>query len=270
MDSMKFIKMSGCGNDFIIIDNQSGLVGDHLKSILARDLCRRRHSLGADGLIFVETSRTANIRMDFYNADGSKGEMCGNGLRCFARFVAEDQICPTDMQVETDAGLYLARLVAGDQVQLVMPPVELPKCNITVPGLPEFSFVTVGVPHTVVFEEGSWDWPDAKLAQKGSMIRNHPYFFNGTNVNFVSREKGLKVRTYERGVEAETLACGTGATAVALIASILHPDTSKPVTINTKGGILQVNFQRCGNGFIDVRLQGSAIVVARGEVFPNQ
>ena len=196
--------------------------------------------------------------------------MCGNGLRCFARFVVEQEICPQEMQVETDAGLYLARLVTRDQVQIIMPPVDLPKCNLTVQGLPIFSYITVGVPHTVVFEQNSWNWSDGELAQRGSTIRNHSFFPNGTNVNFVSREDGLlNIRTYERGVEAETLACGTGATAAALVANSVYPDLEKPVKVNTRGGILQISFQRSRNGFIDVRLQGSTQIVAQGEVFPN-
>jgi len=267
MESFEFTKMAGCGNDFIIIDNRNGQVNKS-KRDLARNLCRRRRSLGADGLIFVEPSLHADVRMDFYNSDGSNGEMCGNGLRCFARFVVEAGICPRTMQVETDAGLYMAQVTPDNLVRLVMPPVDLPKRNISLSGLPYLDFITVGVPHAVIFEQESWDWSNEYLHNQGKQIRQHSFFSNGTNVNFVAlKDEGvLNVRTYERGVEAETLACGTGATASALISSIVYPALTSPITVHTKGGTLQVGFQRSRDGFIDVWLQGNALIVAQGRI----
>lgn len=270
MPNLEFTKMSGCGNDFIVLDNRKGQVREKRKAEVARSLCRRRRSLGADGMIFVENSRQADIRMDYHNADGSRGEMCGNGLRCFARYVTEAGIAPGMMQVETDAGMYVAEVVSADQVRLAMPPVELPRRNITLEGLPKLDYLLVGVPHAVVFNPETWNWPNSELHELGEAIRQHPYFLNGTNVNFVSMAQGaIRIRTYERGVEAETLACGTGATASALVASIAYPDITSPVTVQTKGGNLQVGFQRSRDRFIDVWLQGNALIIARGTICPD-
>lgn len=256
----------GCGNDFIVIDNQSGQIQDLQKGLLAKDLCRRKRSLGADGMIFVEKSQNADARMDFFNSDGSRSEMCGNGLRCFARFVTEAGITPDLVQVETDAGLYVAQ-VGAQSVRLVMPPVSLPRRNITLAGLPQLHSITVGVPHAVIFDDTSWEWPEAKLVNMGRNARNHSYFPNGTNVNFVRQEgKKLKVRTYERGVEDETLACGTGVTASALTASIVLEGLQSPISVETQGGPLEVGYQRSRDGFIDVWLQGEAVIVAQGFV----
>lgn len=268
MSSLEFTKMSGCGNDFILIDNRKGLITNKDKSELARLVCRRRLSLGADGMIFVEKSRKLDAKMDFYNADGSRGEMCGNGLRCFARYTAEAEICPRDMLVETDAGQYGARLVMEDQVQIDMPPVGLPEA-VEAPNLPPLDFITVGVPHVVIFDQDSWGWTEQELEQRGRTVRNNPYFPRGTNVNFVSQtENGIQVRTYERGVEAETLACGTGATASALAASLRFPLYS-PAMVHTRGGILLVGFEKHNHGFVDLWLQGSAKFIARGKICPD-
>lgn len=270
MQTLEFTKMAGCGNDFIIIDNRSGQIESQLKRELAQTLCRRKRSLGADGLIFVEKSSLADAKMEFFNSDGSKGEMCGNGLRCFARYLAEAGICKRMMQLETDAGLYMAKVIPENLVRLVMPPVKLPKRNLTLPGLPELDFVTVGVPHAIIFAQGSWDWEDARLIETGRLIRQHPYFPLGTNVNFVTQDENiLKVRTYERGVEGETLACGTGATASALASSLIFPQLTSPITVHTRGGTLQVGFQRSRDGFIDVWLQGNALILAKGIICPD-
>lgn len=270
MDILEFTKMNGCGNDFIVTDNRNGQVQKPYKADLARRLCQRRLGLGADGMIFVENSLQADIRMDFYNADGSNGEMCGNGLRCFSRFVAEEGICPPSMRVETDAGLYIAHVGTDTQVRLAMPPVEFPKRDFSLRGLPNLYFIMVGVPHAIVFEPEAWTWPDDKFHAEGKLIREHRYFVNGTNVNFVYKNQNqLRVRTFERGVEGETLACGTGVTASALVASLLHPDLTAPVTVETKGGSLQVGFQWSRDRFIDVWLQGNALIIARGTLGPD-
>lgn len=271
MHALEFTKMTGCGNDFIIVDNRTGQIEENSKSKLVRSLCTRRLSVGADGMIFVEKSHQADIRMDFFNADGGRGEMCGNGLRCFARFVADAGICPGMMQVETDAGMYVAQLVSPNQVRIAMPPVEFPKRNINLEGLGTLDYVVVGVPHAVVYDQGAWNWQDSKLYTEGKQVRHHPYFLNGTNVNFAGKgpDGSLQVRTFERGVEGETLACGTGATASALAASLMFPEMVSPITVHTKGGTLQVGFQRSRDRFIDVSLQGNALVIARGTLGPD-
>lgn len=270
MDVLKFTKMNGSGNDFIVLDNRQRQIQAADKAKLAQKLCQRRLAIGADGMIFLETSHQADARMDFYNADGSNGEMCGNGLRCFARFANEAGICPRMMRVETDAGLYVAQIEENKQVRLAMPPVELPKRNLALQGLPILDFITVGVPHAVVIDSDSWTWPDTILHDQGMSIRHHKFFPKGTNVNFVSRDKDLlRVRTFERGVEGETLACGTGVTASALIASLTYADLASTITVETKGGILQVGFQRSRDMFIDVWLQGNALIIAHGTIGPD-
>src|SRR5690554_6422006 len=153
---LRFYKLSGCGNDFIAIDNRNNNYTEEDKAQLAANLCKRGRSLGADGMLFIECSSVGDVGMDYYNADGSKGEMCGNGLRCFAALCHHLDICAPAMMVETGAGLYQAELRGNGAVRIRMPPVDLPRLNIRPdPALPELHTLTVGVPHAIVYAPGS-------------------------------------------------------------------------------------------------------------------
>jgi diaminopimelate epimerase len=263
VSGIPFSKLNGSGNDFILIDNRAGIVSAEDLPRLARTLCRRKFSVGADGLIAIEDTETADFRWHFFNADGSSAEMCGNGGRCAARFAAERGIAGPELTFETLAGRIRA-VVAGKRVKLemVLPtdlrlPMEIPLTAGTRRG----GSVNTGVPHVVLAEE-DLDRVDVKTL--GREIRNHSLFSPaGTNVNFVRRtgEAAIEVRTYERGVEDETQACGTGVVASVLIGACWWGLPS-PVAARTKGGeTLTVHFSRQGEGFDEVFLEGETLWV---------
>jgi diaminopimelate epimerase len=268
MDPIEFFKMSGSGNDFIIIDNRSGPVATDDLAGFIRGICERKLSVGADGLILVEPSETADFAWRFYNNDGSRAEMCGNGARCVARFAYLNGIAPPRLSFETDAGLIEAS-ITGDQVRIRMtdPDHYIPDMTIGLTtGSLTAASINTGVPHTVVAVD---DIETVDVAGLGREIRFHPDFAPaGTNVNFTAfRPDGvLAVRTYERGVEAETLACGTGAVASALVRAAARRQAA-PVRIRTRsGGELTVLFEITGDRFENVYLQGDARVVYRGRM----
>ncbi len=215
-----FSKLTGSGNDFILVDNMDGHFD--VEAFVGRipKICARARSVGADGVIFLEPSSRAHFKWRFFNADGSEAEMCGNGGRCAARFAYERGIAPREMAFETLAGIIKAQVLEGGRVRVQLtPPGDWRwKERLVLLGEDlEYSFVNTGVPHVVVFVD---DLENVDVKGVGKQIRFHPLFSPaGTNVNFVQvLGKGrLAIRTYERGVEDETLACGTGATAAALI-----------------------------------------------------
>lgn len=262
-DRIGFWKMQGSGNDFILVDNRRGAVAPGAGPALARRLCPRGFAVGADGLILVERARDADFRWRFYNADGSAAEMCGNGGRCAARFAFLRGIAPARMRFETGAGTVRAE-VRGARVKLQLP---LPQgYRETVPVEAEGerfapAYVVVGVPHAIVRRD---DLERVPVARWGRALRRHPAFAPaGANVNFyrVEGPRRLAVRTYERGVEAETLACGTGAVATALAASAAGL-VSGPVSVLTTGGErLRVHLGRRGGRLVEVFLEGDAQVV---------
>jgi diaminopimelate epimerase len=235
-----FTKLSGTGNDFIIVDHREPFINPEDQSEFARLVCRRRFSIGADGLILIENSETADFRWQFYNGDGSKAEMCGNGARCAARFAYEKEIGPPAMRFETTAGEIEAFILngSGESVKIRLTGPEDLRLNIPLPiGNIEQSlhFINTGVPHTVVLVNDAGMVP---VADWGREIRFHEAFQPaGTNANFIQVLPGdtLMVRTYERGVEGETMACGTGAVASALITALLD-QANPPVTVITSGG----------------------------------
>jgi diaminopimelate epimerase len=269
MARIAFWKLSGSGNDFIVIDNRRGVVAAEAGPALARRLCARGFSVGADGLILIERSREADFAWRFYNADGSEPAMCGNGGRCAARFALLKGIAPARMRFMTGAGLIHAE-VKGDRVKLQLP---LPsgyrdRVAVEVDGRRlEPGFLVVGVPHAVVPAAALEQTP---VAEWGRALRHDPAFGPaGTNVNFfrVEGPRRLSVRTYERGVEGETLACGTGSVATALVAAAAGLVKS-PVTVVTGGGEeLRVHFRRRGGEFGEVFLEGKADVVFEGRTW---
>jgi diaminopimelate epimerase len=261
-----FAKMSGSGNDFVIIDNRRDVVPRRRMSAFVKAVCRRGLSVGADGAIFIQRSRTADFRWHYYNANGGEAEMCGNGSRCAARFAVMHKIAPKRMAFETLAGVIHADVGAkGVTVELPLP-TDL-RLNVTIDlGVKSYAahFVNTGVPHTVVFVD---DIESVDVHQTGQAIRYHRMFAPaGTNANFVAVDgpHRLTIRTYERGVEGETLACGTGAVAAAVLAGLLGKVKS-PVTLKTRGGPpLGVSFTLEGQGVTSVTLTGEARLVYEG------
>lgn len=252
-----FSKLNGSGNDFLLIDNRGGILrGIDLPKFVGK-VCDRSRSIGADGVIFIETSRRADFRWRFFNADGSRAEMCGNGGRCAARFAVERKIARGTLGFETDAGLIRAE-VKGRRVKLQMTPprgLALSK-SLTLRGRKiTYSFLDTGVPHAVLFVP---DLSKIDLEGTGRGIRMHRAFApRGTNVDFVRVRNGeVGIRTYERGVEGETLACGTGAVAAGILSAV-HGYVRPPVVVRTRGGeALTIHFDPGKDGFGEVYLEG--------------
>jgi diaminopimelate epimerase len=262
--------MSGAGNDFVVIDNRSRRIRNGSRA--ARILCDRRWGVGADGLLLLEKSRKANYRMMYFNADGSYGGMCGNGGRCIARYAVVNGIARGNHRFEALKHVYAAR-VKGSEVQLTMKdPVGLDlKRKIRLHGKPvKVSFVNTGSPHAVVFcgDLGRGKTLEAiDVVDLGSGIRYSDAFKpSGTNANFVERLEGnsLKVRTYERGVEAETMACGTGSIACAIVASRRWKLKPPVIVVPESGKKLMVNYDDDGTRISNVRLTGPAVIAFYG------
>ncbi len=265
-----FAKMSGAGNDFIVIDHRQSLVPGEEQAGFVRAACRRMFSVGADGLILIENSEKADFSWRFYNGDGSVAEMCGNGARCAARFAYARGIAGKKMTFETLAGIIEAEVLEDDGVSLLMTaPCDYQKgLSAELDGKQtEIYFMNSGVPHVVVFVEEGVEIP---VKEWGHTIRFHEQFQPaGTNVNFVQDlgDGVIRVRTYERGVENETMACGTGAVASAIFAAE-KGITSSPVTIMTSGGEqLKIVFELQEDGTAeDVYLQGPARIIYIGQL----
>jgi diaminopimelate epimerase len=264
---LRFTKMNGAGNDFVLIDNRLGAYKFSTEQIAS--LCDRHRGVGADGVLLVEApAGKADFRMRYFNSDGGEAEMCGNGARCFTRFVNKITGAYSDLQFETPAGIIRAQS-DGELVTLAMrPPHDLVLRRALEIGGVKLSThsVNTGVPHVITFVD---DIDSTPVQHWGAQIRYHPAFQpNGTNANFIKEiEPGkLAIRTYERGVEAETLACGTGVTAAGLIYAALSEATS-PVRLLARGGDwLEVGFRKAGTGFEEVTLKGPADFVFEGTI----
>ncbi|MFH1102946.1 MAG: diaminopimelate epimerase [Pseudomonadota bacterium] len=271
MKKIPFFKMSGSGNDFIIIDNRNSILEETTLPAFIAGVCRRRLSAGADGLILVERGEGVDFKWRFFNSDGGRAEMCGNGARCVSRFAFLKGIAGPEMSFETDIGVISAQ-VSGNRVKVTMPdtrdlqidyPIDTAGGRITV------SSVNTGVPH-LVWAVVDLDGIDVKGL--GREIRYHKHFSPaGTNVNFISvkSDKTILLRTYERGVEDETLACGTGAIASAVVmAAKTH--LSSPIRVKPRGGgYLTIHFRMADGQFTGIRLEGDARVIYEGELWED-
>ncbi len=260
--------MNGAGNDFVLIDNRAGKISLTTEQIIR--LCDRHRGVGADGVMLLIPSRTgkADWAWDFYNSDGSVAEMCGNGARCFARYVQKTVGLNRDFTFETAAGIISASF-NGERVTVNLTRPQDLSLNQTVPlsvGPTTLHSLNTGVPHAVQFVP---DADKAMVMQLGPEIRRHAHFGpRGTNVNFVQvlGPNHIRVRTFERGVEGETLACGTGVSASALISARVHGFTS-PVKVQVQGGDqLEVSFTDGNGEFDNVRLTGPADFVFTGRI----
>ena len=270
--AIDFYKMSGSGNDFILVDNRAKLIEAALAPELARNLCRRKVSVGADGLILIENDDEVDFRWNFFNADGSTAEMCGNGGRCVARLANILGICGPSLSFRTLAGIIRAE-VSGSRVKLQMTePRDLRlDLELEVNGQ-RFNthFINTGVPHTVFILDGPEMLAQQEVVGQGRKVRYHSQFAPaGTNVNFIAvlGEQALAIRTYERGVEDETLACGTGATAVALVGAAKGM-VSPPVDVHTKSGeTLTIYFDSDKLLPEEVYMEGETTVVYQGRLW---
>lgn len=266
---LHFHKMNGAGNDFVVIDNRK------LDTNLTREqialLCNRQRGIGADGLLAVEPAeKGADYKFRYYNADGGEAEMCGNGARCFGKYTAAlTGETTSSVSFETIAGTLSADII-DENVRIAMSdPFDLElNTEIKIEGLDApVHVINTGVPHAVVFVD---DLTNIDVVKLGAAIRYHNHFSpNGTNANFaqILDNQHIAIRTYERGVEGETLACGTGMTACALILNLLHKAPS-PVSVDVEGGeTLEIGFDNYEtHSFCDVTLTGPADFTFEGHI----
>lgn len=268
--TIPFTKMVGAGNDFIVVEPVRARINGLARrwSAVSRALCDRQRGVGADGVLLITPSRKADARMRIFNADGSEAEMCGNGARCVARFLSGRNGHGARLTIETGAGEVQAA-VAGERVSLRLPdPTGVtPRVTVSVNGRTiSGGSINTSVPHMVV-RVPNLDRVD--VAGLGRALRRHPAFApRGTNVNFIQPDgtAALRIRTYERGVEAETLACGTGATAAAILHGVATG--ARRVTVRTRSGdTLNISFRLVGPGRITgVTLEGPARRVYDGRI----
>ncbi len=258
--------MAAAGNDFIVVDNRRGFVKN--PAHLAKTLCDRKFSIGADGLLLLEKSKKADFRMRIFNPDGSQAEMCGNGVRCLAQFAVQKKIAKTKHSIETLSGMIMAFVRQNVVKAKMVTPKEL-RLNVAVKvngSSHLLNLIDTGVPHAVKVLRSV---DKADVEGLGRLLRRHEFFSpRGTNVDFISFGPGalVKIRTYERGVEAETLACGTGSTAGALVAAALK-DFKSPVKVKTQGGeVLKVYFSKKDGRFQEVYLEGKVVMSFKGRV----
>jgi len=256
---MKFDKYQGAGNDFVIVNNLDGkynLSGEQI----AR-LCDRRFGIGADGLILVEKSDKADFAMKFYNSDGKTASMCGNGGRCIARYAFDHKFASKTMKFVAEDGLHEAEIIDSENVKIKMIDVD----GITI--FDDGMWTNTGVPHFVKFVD---DIDDVDIDIDGCRLADDKRFApERANVNFTDNANGFRLRTYERGVEGETLACGTGTVATALCINTKN-GTSSPIALKAKGGLLKVYFEKNNNGYENIWLEGPAIKVFEGETNGNE
>lgn len=263
---MNFYKMSGTGNDFVVLDNRKNIIGEGLPQLVAK-LCHRRNGVGADGVLLLETSSNADFRMRYLNADGGEVSFCGNGGRCIAWFAHSIGAVGAKMTFEAGDGLHQAE-VSGNRVKLSMKDPSDFKLNFVLDlGSKGYaaSFADTGVPHVVIPVMELQDFP---VVETGRKVSHHELFEPaGTNANFIelTDQHHLSIRTYERGVEDETLACGTGSTAAAVISGLQGRAVS-PVECLTHGGeILTVHFKKDDDRITEVFLEGAVSLVFKGE-----
>ncbi|MBN1885632.1 MAG: diaminopimelate epimerase [Candidatus Krumholzibacteriota bacterium] len=263
-----FVKMHGAGNDFVVIGDLDGAFPATPGVVAA--LCAAHTGIGADGLILVGRSSKADFRMRYFNRDGGEAGMCGNGARCAARFAFDEEIAGESMAFETNAGIVKAEILAGGKVRIGLGPVRGLRIGLRPGnGWEEAHAADSGVPHAIVFARDARELADPDFPALAGILRGDPIFGEaGANVDlvFAQDRHTIRFRTYERGVEAETLACGTGAVASAVVAAALDL-VEPPVACATAGGdILTVDFVPTGEGAEDVFLTGPAVVSFRGEI----
>ena len=271
---MRFTKMNGAGNDFILVENLHGELTQQQLSKLARTLCDRRMSIGADGLMaIVPAKANADFGMLFFNCDGTLGEMCGNGARCICRYGYETGLAGETQTVETTAGLVTGTRIDAKNYRIRLPdPVNLQYLALDVDGKKVgcmyLELGNPGIPHAVVQYPGLREADEQALFEFGRKLRYHPAFPKGANVNFLEKtgENRFYERTWERGVEDFTYACGTG-TGASVYALAEKRRCGDHAEVEVKGGLLIVDIVRDGKKCRDLLLTGPASMVCTGEIF---
>ena len=254
---LSFKKYQGAGNDFIMIDNRTNAFDKHNTKLVSR-LCDRRFGIGADGLILLENDKNADFAMVYYNADGNQSTMCGNGGRCLVAFAKTLGLITSRTAFMAIDGRHDAVILEDDRVSLKM--IDVDKVNIR----PDYTFLDTGSPHHVVVISGL---EGCDVKSEGAKIRySDLYGEKGANVNFVAKvsDDFFAVRTYERGVEDETLSCGTGVTAVAIAMHATGQTENRHVKLHTPGGMLEVWFDVVDGRYVNVWLNGPAEEVFSG------
>lgn len=272
---MNFWKMNGAGNDFIVIDNRDGTVEAAQWPQIARTLCRRRMSVGADGLMVVEEPLCGgDYRMLFFNSDGSMGEMCGNGARCICRYGYENGLAGEVQRVETTAGLVTGWRIDQRQYRIRLND----PCHLRLDGKAEidgqvwnYAYVELGdpgIPHVTVPIKGLKAFDEQRLFMLGRKLRYYKDFPKGANVNFyeIVGTDHVYERTYERGVEDFTYACGTGTGSVVTVLTLMGQVSGHQVQVDMTGGRLIVDVVREGERVRDLYLTGPTNIVCKGEI----
>ena len=271
---MRFTKMNGAGNDFILVENLHGELTQQQLSKLARTLCDRRMSIGADGLMaIVPAKANADFGMLFFNCDGTLGEMCGNGARCIGRYGYETGLAGETQTIETTAGLVTGTRIDAKNYRIRLPdPVNLQYLALDVDGKKVgcmyLELGNPGIPHAVVQYPGLREADEQALFEFGRKLRYHPAFPKGANVNVLEKtgENRFYERTWERGVEDFTYACGTG-TGASVYALAEKRRCGDHAEVEVKGGLLIVDIVRDGKKCKDLLLTGPASMVCAGEIF---
>ena len=276
---MEFWKMNGAGNDFIILDNRREALPETAFPAIARTLCTPHLSLGADGLMVVDHPQgDGDFRMLFFNSDGSVGEMCGNGARCICRYGYETGLAGPTQRVETTAGLVIGERISqrAYRVRLNDPTTLSLHEELEAEGAVwPCAYVELGnpgLPHAVVPYPGLAGADPQALFRLGRALRNHPRFPKGANVNFyeVTGPDQVLEKTYERGVEDFTLACGTGTGSVVTVLTLLGQVSGQGVQVTMAGGVLTVDVERQGDQVTGLYLTGPTNLVAKGEIFDEE
>lgn len=253
-----FFKYQGTGNDFVIIDNRQNSF-DRTNAKFIAHLCDRRFGIGADGLILLENHDKVDFKMVYFNADGNESSLCGNGGRCITAFAGFLGIIGNSASFEAIDGIHKS-IIENDVIKLQMKDID------QINNYANHVFLDTGSPHYVTMSQ---EIEDLDVKQEGSKIRySQDYREEGINVNFVEKisDQVFAMRTYERGVEDETLSCGTGVTAVALAMNYIGETEKNLITLQTKGGDLQVSFEKQGGSYVNVWLIGPATQVYKGEI----
>lgn len=255
--NIDFFKYSGTGNDFIIIDDRLNTF-DLSDEILIKSLCERKHGIGADGLILLRNHKKYDFEMKYFNSDGKLGSMCGNGARCIVDFAYELGLINSKCSFLAYDGLHYA-IYNQNSIALKMNDVK--KVNV----INNFTYLDTGSPHCVKFVT---ELDSYNVIQEGKKIRYNSQFNEiGVNVNFVEIiDDNISLRTYERGVENETLSCGTGAVAVALALHANNKSNSKKIILNSRGGVLEVNFNFNNGIYQDIWLIGNVSNIYKGKI----
>jgi diaminopimelate epimerase len=257
--TIQFFKYQGTGNDFIMVDNRQAVFSKNDTKLIKR-LCDRRFGIGADGLILLENDKISAFKMVYYNSDGNESSMCGNGGRCIVAFAKQLHVIENQTTFTAVDGEHYAKISADGIVSLQMKNVDAIKMAA------DYVFLNTGSPHHITVVD---DVKSVPVKEIGSQIRySDLYGKAGSNVNFVEiiSDSLFAVRTYERGVEDETLSCGTGVTAAAIAMNAIGKTTSTEISLLVEGGELKVTFKKDGKQYTDVFLIGPATFVFEGKI----